>query len=179
MICRASAASGPVHMPARRRAALFKLLQIRAEIFERLILNPRGCRAQRLPVGLLRHQPRALGLDHVDGVGHVLAQLRIAQHRQRGHRKRRRQSRIEHGMVETGCLAAAALIPAPPPATPACWPESAPCESSSSAHTARCIAPPRCIRQLLSSAVQNSACVRSTSSSFTVSIADETSPFLH
>ena len=41
----------------------------------------------------------------------------------------------------------------------------------------RCSAPPRCIRQLLSSAVQNSVPVPNTSSSFTASIAEETSPF--
>ena len=42
----------------------------------------------------------------------------------------------------------------------------------------RCIAPPRCMRQLLSRAVQYSAFVESTSCSFAVIIADETSAFL-
>ena len=38
---------------------------------------------QLLPVRLLSHEPGALGLNHVGGVGHVLAQLRVAQDGQR------------------------------------------------------------------------------------------------
>ena len=90
---------GPMNRASGRGAAGFKLFEISAQVFQNMGANSRRGRSQLLPVGLLRHQLAALGLNHVDGVGHVLSQLRIAQHRQRRLRKRRRVRRVEHGMV--------------------------------------------------------------------------------
>ena len=60
--------------------------------------------AQCLPVGFFGHELGALGLDHVDGVGDVLAQLRIAQDGQRGLGKWQALARVEHRMVGAGWL---------------------------------------------------------------------------
>ena len=59
--------------------------------------NGGGRRAQFLPVGLFRDQLVAFGLDHVGGVGHVLAQLRVAQHREAPLRETAAQARIHDG----------------------------------------------------------------------------------
>ena len=105
MIRRASAASAPSEPAARSRAALFKLLQVLAEILQSDALESRGGRAQFLPVGLFGHQRAALGLDHIDGVGHILAQLRVAAAPERCRGKWRRQPGSSTGCVTANSAA--------------------------------------------------------------------------
>jgi hypothetical protein len=81
-----------------------ELFQVAAQVFQRVHPNRGSSRTQFLPVGLLLHQTCALGLNHVNGVGHVLAQLRIAQYRQNRLWKRQRQLGVQHGLIG-GCVA--------------------------------------------------------------------------
>jgi hypothetical protein len=60
-------------------AAGFKLLQISAEVLKDMRADVGGCGTKLLPVFLLSDQSGAFGLDDVDGVGDVVAQLRVAQ----------------------------------------------------------------------------------------------------
>ena len=59
-------------------AADLELFEIAAQIFENMTANGRSRCPQLLPVGLFGHQTGAFGLDHIRGMGYVLAQLRIA-----------------------------------------------------------------------------------------------------
>ena len=58
-------------------------MQILIEVAESIVLDGCGGGAQFLPVCLFGHEACALGLDHVSGVGDILAQLRVAQNRKR------------------------------------------------------------------------------------------------
>ncbi len=88
----------PMNRASGGSAAGFKLFEIKVEIIECVSTNGRGRRTQFLPVGFFGYALAALVLDDVDSVGHVLAQLRITQHRQRGLWKWRRQRGVKHGM---------------------------------------------------------------------------------
>ena len=90
---------GPVHRATGCRAADLEQFKISAQVFQGVHANRGGCRAQILPVGLFRYQPGALGLDDVDGMSHILAQLRIAQDGKDGLGKRRRKPGVQHGMI--------------------------------------------------------------------------------
>ena len=68
----------PVNDAAGGGAAGFEFLEICAEIREDVSADGGGGGAQLLPVGLFGNEVVALGLDHVGGVGDVLAQLRVA-----------------------------------------------------------------------------------------------------
>ena len=110
---RAGGVCGPVNRAPRGSAALFKLLKICAEILKDVVANRCAGIAQRLPIVFFGHHAGALGLNHVSGVGHVLSQLRIAQHREGGHGKRRRQRGIEHGMAPARSVRSAAAHASP------------------------------------------------------------------
>ena len=149
---------GPVDVASCRGAAVFKLFEIGAKVFEGLGPDGRGRGTERLPVFLLGDQLGALGLDDVDGVGDVLAQLGVAQDVERGLGKGLGQGGVQFGVVLEGgahtvASAGESSVEARISARwmvfmPAYW---------------RCMAPPMCIRQLLSSAVQYSAPVEITS----------------
>jgi hypothetical protein len=66
---------------AGSRAALFKLFEVESKILESMRANRGSRRAQLLPVCLLGYKLSALGLDHVDRMRHILAQLWVAQNR--------------------------------------------------------------------------------------------------
>ena len=131
--------------------------------------------AQFLPVGLFRNQPRALRLDHVSRVRHVLAQLRIAQHRQRRLGKRRRHARDpepDAGMRSVDSWRA--------PPSRRCFGAGqnlAPCGSSSSPQTAGASRPQGASGNCCPAPCRYSARVASTSCILAASIAEETSPF--
>jgi hypothetical protein len=90
---------GPVNRTTGCRAAGLKEFEIGAQVFQGVHANGGGCRAQILPVGLFCYQTGALGLDDVDGVSHVLAQLRIAQDGKDGFREWRREPGVQHGVI--------------------------------------------------------------------------------
>ena len=85
----------PVDHATRGRAVALKLLQVEVQMPHRVLANLLARLAQLLPVRHLGDHFGALGLDHLGGVAHVLAQLRIAHQRLRRHLKLRRRPRIQ------------------------------------------------------------------------------------
>ena len=105
-----SGVGGPVDVASGSGAASFELFEVNAEVFERMDADGRGCRAQLLPIGFFDDQLSALGLDNVDGMAHVLAQLRIAQHDQGGLRKGRSEARVKADAFGAGVGHCAASV---------------------------------------------------------------------
>ena len=101
-----SSVGGPVNRASGSRAAGFKFFEVGAEVFKGLRADGRCRRTQFLPVGFFCYQFGALCLDYVNGVGHVMTQLRVAQDGQCGLREWWRgqwvQVRVRHGRLGCG-----------------------------------------------------------------------------
>ena len=79
-LARLGGIGGPVDLASGGGTAGFELFEISVEVLQGMCADGRGCLTQFLPIRLLGDQFAALGLDHIDGMSHVLAQLGVAQH---------------------------------------------------------------------------------------------------